>query len=193
MAFLIKMITLLSMFLFFAFSAKASVYLQNTFNYQMSVDDDNSATLEHTSMRNTFFIGASYEKNGQFILGQNIHIWKKESEDQTLGEQEVYSMLEIGPRVILYLNKNRNLYISAAYHFYSKGEREFAGVTEEIKGTALMGSIGLQRKILGNVHLGFSVSYHKFSMSESVINNNSTIDEQSHTSIFPALDLSYRF
>ncbi len=159
----------------------------------MSIDDDDSASLEHTNMRNTFFIGASYEKDGQFILGQNIHIWKKESEDQTLAEEEIYSMLEIGPRMILYLNKNRNLYISAAYHFYAKGEREFGGVTEEIKGSALMASIGLQRKIFGRVHLGFSLSYHKFSMSESIINNNSTIEEQSHTSIFPALDLSYRF
>lgn len=185
---------LFSILLLFPFSlCHASLFLQHSANYHFSSDNDEVEEFSHKVMRNSFFLGASYERQGRLILGQSGHIWKRSNESTTTGEVQRYDVLELGPRVILFLNRNRNFYTSFSYHFYSKGTRKYGSFEEELKGTSWMATIGMQRSFFGPLFLGFSITYHVFQASESAANQQTLEVQDKHQSIFPSLELSYRF
>lgn len=188
-----KILSLLFLSLIFSTSLEASVYLQSTHNYQTSTDKDEINELKHTNMRNLFFLGASYEKNGRFILGQSIYIWERKSQDELIGEEEHFSFFETGPRAFFYFNQGRNVYVSVAYHFFVRGKRTFGDFEEKLKGSSLLANFGIQRSLFGGLFLGFSLNYHNFSMSESSVSGVALEETDKQNAFFPALDLSYRF
>lgn len=171
----------------------ANLYLQHSLLYFTHTDD--VSNLDYSRMGNLFFIGASIDGNGNYLLGQSIHLWNKAHTQEEGGEAYTFDMMEVGPRFFWFWDDEKTVYISAAYHFYARGTRKLgAEETEKISGTGMIFTFGYQLRVGQQFFLGASLHYYSLALAEATDNSNTTTDlTETITSIYPVLEFSLRF
>lgn len=169
----------------------AGFYSQYSLSYKSSTESIDSAEEEQTGLHNIVLLGASFGKHGRWVIGQSIHHWSLTGKSAT-GERST-SVLELGPRLMVFLNRELNFYFSAAYHLYAKGSRDVDSESQDISGSALLLSLGYQLKLSRSTYLGLSLQYHSMSISEITINDQKTDSSDKVSNLLPAIDLSLRF
>jgi hypothetical protein len=177
--------------LIFATPIYAGFYIQHALTYlshQESIDSD-AKTM--SGLSNIALIGARFGKNEQWVIGQSIHHWSLSNKDDPSDRSA--SILELGPRLQLFLNRDLNFYVSLAYHLFAKGSRTVDGENQDVSGSSILGSIGYQLRLSRSTYLGFSVNYHNFSLSEVTVDNQKEDSSDSVTRLFPSIELSLRF
>ena len=174
-----------------SFSLQADFIIDLANNF--SIDEGDVENLEFSKMSNRAFLGASLDDAGKFYFGQNISSFSREFK-VTSGTSEL-SVLELGPRVQLYFNDMKTIFITLAWNPYLKGDRtNTTGASEEISGSSILGAIGYQMKLSKKFHLGGTLNYHSISISKSTDSSNVESDvSQSYSSIYPMIELSFRF
>lgn len=167
-------------------------YFQHSFNYETESEDAES--LEYGTMRNYALLGATFGKKGNWIIGQSIYSWSRSLKNTAMTGESSVSMLELGPRVLFYVNDGKNFYISGTYNFYAKGSRKInGGTSSDIEGTSYLLSTGLQLKVSKRFYIGFSYNYHVLNITETSSNSVASTVSQSYTYAFPAIEFSLRF
>ena len=188
MQFFIKIILLLT---FLIKTAQAGFYFQHSFHYGSDADDVEN--LESTAMRNISFLGAGFGDNGRWIVGQSIILSNKEYKNDSMTSTSSLSLLELGPRIQYYFNQNKTVYISGAYNFYAKGDREQDGQSQKVSGTSMFFNLGIQSRISKKFYFGLSLNYHTVSIDESTVETTQSTVSHSYTFIYPAVEFSLRF
>src|SRR5690606_14221 len=109
---------------------------------------------------------------------------------QGSGNEDTYSMLEMGPRLQWYTNDNYNLYFSAEWNPYAKGEREKTGVEREISGGSLGVGIGYRFRLSRTIGFGASIQYHSLTIDEEKIDSTERNVSDKVTNLMPMLELT---
>lgn len=171
----------------------ANLYLQHSLLYFTHSDD--VSDLEYNRMGNLFFLGASLDSNGNYILGQSIHLWTKSHTQELGGEAYDFDLMEVGPRFFWFWDDEKTIYLSAAYHFYARGTRKLAAAeTEKISGKAMIFTFGHQMRIGQNFFFGASLNYYSLALAEATDTANTTTElTETFTSIYPVIELGLRF
>ena len=115
-------------------SANASFLLQYGLNYSSQQDDSSEGEFEESRTFNKVYLGASVNSRKTLFFGWNINSWSS-TISQGSAPEDTYSILEMGPRLQWFMNDNYNLYFSAEWNPYAKGDREKGGSTRDISGS----------------------------------------------------------
>lgn len=182
-------LTILLVFLLLSLNAHAAFMFQHSFLYYS--DSDDAQNVESTRMNNYSFISASLDNMNKFYIGQSIHAWSKTGKESN-GTEIDMSMLELGPRLLYFFNNERNVHVSFSYNMYAKGTRKVAGVSQDIEGTSMMGSLGYQLKITKTFYMGASINYYSLTLSEKTVDNTTSKVSDKYTAILPMLEFSLR-
>ncbi len=173
-------------------SSYAGLYLHPRLGYHTG--EDSSEGQSYNSTYYGSLLGATFGKDDRFLIGVNINQWTKvQKGSSALNEAEV-SLLEMGPMLGIFLNKDKTLFSTFAYNMYASGTRTTSsGTSQEISGSSMHGQIGYVVKFSRAFYIGLSMNYHSVSISKSVVSNTETDVSDSYSTIFPSIDISIRF
>lgn len=178
--------------LLFSNQSFGGFFFQHSFNYE--VEEEDAEALEYNTMRNYALLGATFGKKGNWIIGQSIYSWSRATKNSAMAGESSIKMLELGPRVLYFINDGKNFYISGTYNFYANGTRKInGGASSDIEGTSYILSMGLQLKASKRFYIGFSYSYHALNITETSSNSVASSVSQAYSYSFPAIEFSLRF
>lgn len=183
-------ILLVSGLVLFSLKGHAGFLVDLSTNYHS--DEDDVTTFSYSRMDYRGYLAASLDNKGQFYFGQNISQFGRDFKNgSTTGK---YSVLELGPRFQYYFSGERAFYIAAAWNPYVKGSRTIGTTEEDISGSSYFINFGWQLKISRSFALGASLNYHTISITkETDTDNVETEVTDSYTTIYPMIELSFRF
>jgi hypothetical protein len=180
------------LFLIFISSLQAGLYLHPRLGYHSSDDSAEGQTYSSTYIGSLF--GATFGSSDRFYIGVNVNQWSKAQKgSETLDEGSV-SLLEMGPMLGVFIDKQRTVFASLAYNMYASGTRTTsAGTDDEISGSSIFAQLGYLVKFTKSLYLGLSMNYHSVSLSKSVINSTESDISDTYSTIYPSIDISIRF
>lgn len=166
-------------------------------HYQHAVDiynsSDNAEKFSFNSMRNFLFVGATVGIMQKLVIGQSAVIWNKSNKSGG-GDNSTLSMVELGPRLIVFFDEGRTFSTSFAFNPYAKGKRKLpGGDSEEISGYSYFISVSYQLKITKMFYAGASFFYHGLAITNSTVGNTENKVSHSYTNYFPLIEFSLRF
>ncbi len=170
------------------FHAEASFLLQYGLNYSSQKDDSTVSEYEESRTFHKAFLGASVNGRKTLFFGWNINSWSSENKRGAI--EDTYSMLEMGPRLQWFVNDNYNLYFSAEWNPYAKGDREKGNVSREISGSSTGFGVGYRFRLSRLIGFGASIHYHTLSLSEEKIGSAENDISDKVTNLMPMLELT---
>lgn len=175
--------------LFFSLESQAAFMVDWLAGY--ASHNENKSNLAFSDMTHHFFLGATLGGKEKFYFGQNVSSISREYKNSTTTK---ITTLELGPRMNWYFDESKTVYMGLAWNPYAKGSRVQAGAaSEDVSGWSYLASFGYELKMSKNFHLGASINYHALTISKSEVNNVSTEESSSYTSLTPMINLSFRF
>ncbi len=175
-----------------SFSSHAGFVFNTTTFYNTSEDDADGAS--YSTLKNHFFAGATFLSNNNMAIGWDYATWTREVKGSSSATASDLSLTEMGPRIIFYMGQNKNFFVSFNWNPLVEGDRTLStGVSEEITGSSLYGSVGYQAKLSKKFFFGGSLNYHTVSISKATVNSTESDVSHSYTDIYPALDFGMRF
>lgn len=182
----------LILFLFVPALAHARLIINYDLNYSSQSTDTNNVKGNNSRTYNKVFIGGSLNDRKTFFFGWNINSW---SAEQKSGQaKETYSALEMGPKLLWFLNDNYNLYLNVEWNPYVKGTRKpGSGSSEKISGSSYGLGIGYRFRLSKLVGLGASVQYQTTNIDEAKVGSNSNNVSDTVSHLMPMLSLSLMF
>ncbi|MBK26264.1 MAG: hypothetical protein CME70_19855 [Halobacteriovorax sp.] len=164
------------------------------FSNNFSTEGDDVDNFDYGKMDNAVFIGASLTDGGKLYVGWTYMMLSRNYKSDAVTNKDEISTTQMGPKFLWYLNDGKNIFLSANWLPFAKGERKRGGNSEDIDGSGLHFALGYQMKINRKFYVGASFNYHSLSVSEVVDSgNNLTEPSQSYTSMIPMIDLSFHF
>lgn len=171
------------------FSAKANFLFQYGLNYSSSEDSSDDGDGEQSRTFHKALLAGSINRNKTLFLGWNINSWSS-SLKQGDAQEDTYSLLEMGPRIQWFTNENYNLYFSAEWNPYARGEREKVGTSRDISGTSMGVGVGYRFRISRAMGVGASLHYHSLSISEEKVDSNEEDVSDKMTNLMPMLEFT---
>lgn len=170
-------------------SARANFLFQYGLNYSSGEDSSTDGDSESSRTFHKVLLGGSINRAKTLFLGWNINSWSS-SLKQGDAEEDTYSLLEMGPRLQWFTNENYNLYFSAEWNPYARGEREKIGTKRDISGTSMGVGLGYRFRISRMMGVGASLHYHSLSISEEKVDNNEEDVSDKLTNLMPMLEFT---
>lgn len=180
---------LLILLLCLPFSAQASFLLQYGLNYSSQQDSSDDGDSEESRIFHKAYIAASVNGRKTLFFGWNINKWNSAIK-QGDGDEDSYSILEMGPRLQWFVNDNYNLYFTAEWNPYGKGDREKLGQSREISGSSIGVGVGYRFRLSRYVGFGAGIHYHNLSIKEEKINSTENDVSDKVTNLMPMLELT---
>ncbi len=174
----------------FVFLSNANASFISSWQAGYSSHSENKTNLAFNDMTNHFFLGAGIGSKEQLFFGQNI---SSVTEEYKTPNSTKISTLDLGPRINWYFNDEKTILVHLAWNPYAKGTRVSSGASSDISGWSYLVGFGYELKITKNFYMGGSINYRNLSVTKSELNNVSTTESTSYTSITPMLNLSFRF
>ena len=184
-----KILILFSLFLPKAFSfSDSDLWLQHGLQFHQSMDSDNQSVVF-----NNTFIGITLSH--YFVFGQNIiYTTRRNTGESSSYSKGDFSFLELGPRVMVFFNPNRNLSLSINYNPYCRGNRKITGAAaQEVDGSSINLNLSLQLSFWEKLYLGASLNYHSIQLKSGNISGTETTIDETYSYVFPAFEFSFRF
>ena len=175
---------------FSAINAQASVLLQGGLSYATYSDSSENGDGETSRMYNKLLLGASLNKKKTFFFGWNINSWSS-SLKQGTSTEDTYGVLEMGPRIQMFLNDNYSFYVSAEWNPYIKGDREKNGSSGDIEGSSYGIGAGYRFKLSKSLGLGIAFHYQNLNVTKETVSSTETTVSDSVSNIVPMLELSF--
>lgn len=150
-----------------------------------------TSDTEYASSRtfHDLFLGASVNGGKTVFFGWNINSWSS-SLSYAGGEEETYSLQEMGPKILWYFNDAYNWYVTAEWNPYATGTRNKVGQEGEITGSSTSFGLGYRFRLSRIVGLGAGLHYHSFSMKDETIDDTKTDVTDKVTNFMPVLELT---
>ena len=184
-----KVIVLFSLFFFSTpLFAESDLWIQHGLQFHQSTDVDNNSIVF-----NNTFIGITIAH--YFVFGQNIiYTTRKNTKESTDYNKGDYELLELGPRMMVFFNEDRNLSFSLNYNPYCKGNRTIVNSSkQDVDGSSLNLNFSLQLSFWENVFLGASFNYHLIMLKTGKVSGTETSISDEYSYMFPAFEFSVRF
>lgn len=175
--------------LLFTTSAQAAFLFHYGLNYGTEKDDTSGGSYETKRMFHKLTLAASVNQAKTVYFGWNINKWNSSVKDGT-NQEHTYSVLEMGPKFVWFLNENYTWYVGAEWNPYARGDSSKAGVSQKITGSAYGAGLGYRYRLSKSMGLGASINYHNLSISEKKISNTSTDVSDKVSGIMPMLEFS---
>jgi hypothetical protein len=179
-----------------AVPAHAALYAQHSFTYQSNGTDGQDSDFNYSTMRNHFFLGAVFGKKENFIIGNNIGFFSRNAKSTggLANQEQDLSVLEIGPRLLVYTSEEKNFYLGFAYHPFARGNLKISGSpAEDVSGSSFLVNLGTHLNLGQNLFIGFALNYQHLMVSQKIINNVKSTSSYRDSSFFPSFEVSYRF
>lgn len=183
MRFLLVLLVLLPL------SAQASFLFQYGLNYSSEKDGSTDGEFEESRTFHKAFLGASVNGRRTLFFGWNINSWSS-AISQGTSPEDTYSLLEMGPRLQWFWSDNYNLYFTAEWNPYAKGEREKIGSSRDISGSSLGFGVGYRFRLSRLWGFGAGIHYHSLGLKEEKINSTENNISDKITNLMPMLEIS---
>jgi hypothetical protein len=176
--------------LLITFEARAALIATYGLNYSSQVDTTSTNGFNQGRTFHKGFFGGSINGAKTLYFGWSINSWGSELKPAT-GDRSTYSLLEMGPKIIWFANDNYNLYFSAEWNPYTRGERTIGGQKREVlSGNSMSAGIGYRFRLSRLVGLGAGIHYHAFEPGEENVAGATTKSGDKFSNIMPMLELS---
>lgn len=172
-------------------SAQARLIINYDLNYSSEESDSKTAKGEKSRVFHKVFVGGSLNDRKTFFFGWNINSWT--SEGKTGNSETEYSMLEMGPKLLWFVNDNYNLYVSAEWNPYARGDRKVGTQSEDISGSSYGAGIGYRFRLSRFIGLGAGIHYQTTKIDEAKVGSNERNVSDSVSHVMPMLQLSAMF
>jgi hypothetical protein len=96
----------------------------------------------------------------------------------------------MGPRLQWFINHGYNLYVSAEWNPYAKGEREKIELERKISGSSYGFGIGYRFNLSKVIGLGASLHYHSLTIREEKVDSSEMSVSDTITNLMPMLELT---
>jgi hypothetical protein len=144
-------------------------------------------------MNNTIYLGASMDSGLKYIIGTNFSSWNKTQSKGDGDTEKEISLIELGPKLLVYFNQARSFFASLTYNFYSRGTGTVNGSSAEFNGSGLMGALGYHMKVSKRFAMGASLNYHSTTITSSVVDSTESDVSDTYVSIYPMLEMVLRY
>lgn len=170
-------------------TSQAAFLLQYGLNYSNEQDDSGVEEYEKSRTFHKAYLGASVNGKKTLYFGWNVNSWSSEISKGSSPENS-YSLLEMGPRLVWFTNENHNLYFTAEWNPYARGDREKANVSREVQGSSMAVGIGYRFRLSRLFGLGASLHYHRLGLDEEKIGSTENNISDTITHFMPMLEIS---
>jgi hypothetical protein len=169
-------------------TVNASLMLQYGLNFSKSSDETSGDDHEVGKSFHKIFLGASIDGGQKLIFGWNINSWSSTvTKDEA---QDEYSVLEMGPKFLWFMNENKNFYTSIEWNPYATGTRTKSNDEKDITGTSVGFSFGYRFRLSKNFGLGASLNYHALSLKKETLDSTESTISDKITNLMPMLEIS---
>ncbi len=182
---------LLIVLLILPLTPHARLIINYDLNYSSEDSDSNNVKNEKSRIFHKIYIGGSLNDRKTFFFGWNINSWQSEGKSGTTENE--YKMLEMGPKLLWFLNDNYNWYVSGEWNPYARGDRKLGTVSEDISGSSYGAGIGYRFRISRFIGLGAGIHYQTTKIDEAKIGSTEQNVSDNVTHIMPMLQLSAMF
>ncbi|HXH76075.1 MAG TPA: hypothetical protein VNJ08_13980 [Bacteriovoracaceae bacterium] len=162
------------------------------FNYGLNYDSETEASDNEYTKTRTFhkvFLGASVNNRKTVFFGWNINSWTS-TVTMGGGEEDNYSLMEMGPKIIWFIGESQNWYLSGEWNPYVTGTRTKLGTEGDIRGSGLGVGAGYRFRLSRLWGMGAGLHYHSMSMTDETIDNAKEDISDKVTNIMPMLEIS---
>ena len=180
---------ILIILLLFPFHSQAAFLLKYGLNYSSENDASDVDEYEKSRTFHKAYLGASVNSKKTLYFGWNVNSWNSEISKGSSPENS-YSILEMGPRLVWFTNENHNLYFTAEWNPYARGDREKENVSREVQGSSMALGMGYRFRLSRLIGLGASIHYHSLSLNEEKIGSTENNISDSITHFMPMLEIS---
>lgn len=178
-----------------SFKVDAALYLQTGLGLHSDNHSNSSVfDLDYSRASPQLYLGAQFFVPW-FIVGVDVHNWKRKwnyNIDNEDYRHEV-SVMEVGPRAILFLNSKRNFYLSASYRGYLKGDVVDGQSKTTVRGRSVNYGVGLQMPLSRQLFFGLSFNYHNSTLRREISDLQTEEINYSMQGFYPVIEFSYRF
>jgi hypothetical protein len=161
-------------------------YFSDTLTY-------NSQTSTYTRTMYDVMLGLPLNKKGTWVLGWNYDnmAFKDKAADGTTTSLTVTDM---GPKILVYLDKERTWALSASYNLITTGKYNGGSATTELRGSCIKAEAGYLPMMWENVYIGAKINYYKPSFKEEIV-DEATLNHvsDSRAVIYPTFAFTMRF
>ena len=181
----------LILFLLLPLTSYARLMINYDLNYSSEESDSNNVKGDKSRVYHKIYIGGSLNDRKTFFFGWNINKWS--SEGKSGNTESEYSMLEMGPKLLWFLNDNYNWFVCAEWNPYAKGDRKLGATNEDISGSSYGAGIGYRFRISRFIGIGAGLHYQTTKIDEAKVGSNERNVSDSVNHIMPMLTLSAMF
>lgn len=182
---------ILFLLIFAPLSAQARLIINYDLNYSSESADSNSVKNEKTRLFHKIYIGGSLNDRKTFFFGWNINSWSSDGKNGS--SKDEYSFLEMGPKLLWFLNDNYNWYVSGEWNPYARGERTIGATKEDISGSSFGLGFGYRFRISRFIGLGAGIHYQTTKIDEAKVGSTERNVSDSVSHVMPMLQLSAMF
>lgn len=134
--------------------------------------------------------GMGLDHKNQIVLGWN---YGSMSFTDNPGTVTTLTVTDMGPKLTMYLDKDRNWPFAFTYNLISTGNYSSGGSTAQLRGTSMKAEFGYMAEMASGLLLGARINYYKASFNEQVINTTLTKMSNGRTAIYPTFSLVFRW
>jgi hypothetical protein len=175
-------------FILVPFSSEASFMFNYGLNYSKQTEDSDSEYAT-SRMFHKLYLGAAVNSKKTLFFGWNINSWSTALSTGG-GEEDSYSMLEMGPKLTWFLNEGHNWYLALEWNPYAKGTRSKSGQEGEIQGSSMVVGAGYRFRINGQWGIGAGIHYHNLALKKETIDTTESDISDKISNIIPMLEIS---
>ena len=156
---------------------------------------ETSSTGSSVSRGRTFLEGAlgfRIDKKGQYLVGWGF---ASHSVADSATSSETYSSLQMGPRFLWFMDKDKSWSLGLAYYIVTTGSYSGGGGSSETwKGTALHADLGYNLPLDDNLLFSVRYNYSAATYSERLVDSTTySAVSYNKTFIYPSLAVLYVF
>lgn len=149
-----------------------------------------SATSSYTRTLWDIMFGMNLDKPGFWVLGWN---YASSTLTENPGTQTSLTVTDMGPKLLVFLNKEHNWLIGFTYNLITKADYQSGATTLELRGSSMKIDAGYMTAFSTSFFWGARINYYKPSFNEEIQNTTLTSSSDSRTIIYPSFSLLYRF
>lgn len=180
---------ILALLILLPLPSQAAFLFQYGLNYSSQKDSSTGGDFEESRTFHKAFLAGSVNRNKTLFFGWNINSWNS-SIGQGDAPEDTYSLLEMGPRLQWFWSDNYNLYFTAEWNPYAKGEREKLGASRDISGSSLGFGIGYRFRLSRLWGFGAGIHYHNLNLKEEKINSTENNISDKVNNLMPMLEVT---
>lgn len=158
-------------------------YNSDTFTYA-------STTSEYKKTLWDVTLGVNLDNRGLWTAGWS---YASSSLTENPGTETSLAVIDMGPKIIWYLDKDRNWVLAFTYNLITKADYTSGATTSELRGNSMKVEAGYMQPISDAFLLGARINWYKPSFNEEIVGTTLSDVTHSRAVIYPSFALMLRW